>query len=43
MGKIKHSNKLFQRKKKAPWNKGFKQKEKCKNVYIRFLYKEKKF
>ena len=40
MGKIKPSNKPFERKKKAPRNKGMNKK---KNTKKYFLHKEKKF
>ena len=39
MGKIKRSNKPFERKKKAPWNKGI---SKRKNTQKNFLHKGKK-
>ena len=38
--KIKRSNKPFEGKKKAPWNKGISKKKNTKNF---FLHKEKKF
>ena len=41
MGKIKRSNKPFERKKKAPWHKGILKKKNTKKPY--FLHNEKKF